>query len=598
MKRIGLHKSPLFLKIIFVVSVAIIFFIGGITFKHITILKKSSAYVSNSYEVNIELERLMSCIKDAETGQRGYLLSKDKKFLIPYQNSGTLIKKSYQRISELTFNSRTQQNNLKTLQYHINKRLNYLSKNLYLVQHENYSEDELEYNLITGQKSMDSIRLRIEDMIITQKLLLKNRQKDYYSTMNYTPLLIYLTLIITLILITIAFVKMNRDLILLKNTIHTLTVEIEANKLSEIVGNFGSWKLDIETNTYTFSDNEYRLLGCEPQSFEASKESFLKFIHPDDLEFVKESANNAVMSDSRVPFIYRVIRKDGEIRYFKDMGQVVSFASQNQTYIGTTRDITSEIDDKITTEERNRELESNNKELSAFNYIASHDLQEPLRKIETFISRLISKDHDNISTSGQQYIASIQKSANRMRVLIEDLLQFSRTNKAEKTFQLANLNCLLDNAKQELAQIIEDKKAVITSSSLPSLSIIPFQIQQLFINLIGNSLKYSKVNEAPSININYSLIVANEEEFLPDTYHEYHKITVEDNGIGFDQEYAKNIFVLFNRLHNKNEYQGTGIGLAICKKIVENHKGFIFAKGVLHEGSTFIIYLPVEQKQA
>ena len=594
MKYIQLHKSPVFLKIIFVISVAIIFFIGGITFKHITVLKKSSAYVSNSYEVNIELERLMSYIKDAETGQRGYLLSNEKSFLVPYHNSGALIKKSYERVSKLTANSRTQQSNLKKLKYFINKRQNYLSKNLYLIEHNKYDKKIFSNNLIIGHATMDSIRLKMEDMFIAQNNLLKNRQQDYNSTMNYTPLLIYLTLLITLVLITIAFVKMNRDLNILKSTVQTLSVAIEANKLSEIVGNFGSWKLNLETDKYTFSDNEYRLLGCEPQSFEASKENYLKFVHPDDLEFVLENTKNAIIDNNLPPFTYRVIRKDGEIRYFKGMGKVVTISSENKTYIGTTRDITAEIQDNILTEERNRELESNNKELSAFNYIASHDLQEPLRKIETFLSRLISKDYDKLSESGQQYISSIQKSANRMRVLIEDLLQFSRTNRTEKTFETTDLNSLLENAKIDLAEIIEEKKAIIENDTLPTLDVISFQIQQLFINLIGNSLKYSKENNTPIIKINYSIVIAKDEEFLPNTHHEYHKITVEDNGIGFDQEYAKKIFILFNRLHNKNEYQGTGIGLAICKKIVENHKGFIFAKGVLNEGSIFNIYLPVE----
>lgn len=594
MKYIQLHKSPVFLKIIFVISVAIIFFIGGITFKHITVLKKSSAYVSNSYEVNIELERLMSYIKDAETGQRGYLLSNEKSFLVPYHNSGALIKKSYERVSKLTANSRTQQSNLKKLKYFINKRQNYLSKNLYLIEHKKYDKKIFSNNLIIGQATMDSIRLKMEDMFIAQNNLLKNRQKDYNSTMNYTPLLIYLTLLITLVLITIAFVKMNRDLNILKNTVQTLSVAIEANKLSEIVGNFGSWKLNLETDKYTFSDNEYRLLGCEPQSFEASKENYLKFVHPDDLEFVIQNTKNAIIDNHLPPFTYRVIKKDGEIRYFKGMGKVVTISSENKTYIGTTRDITAEIQDNILTEERNRELESNNKELSAFNYIASHDLQEPLRKIETFLSRLISKDYDKLSESGQQYISSIQKSTNRMRVLIEDLLQFSRTNRTEKTYETSDLNFLLENAKIDLAEIIEEKKAIIENDVLPTLDVISFQIQQLFINLIGNSLKYSKENNTPIIKINYSIVIAKDEEFLPNTHHEYHKITVEDNGIGFDQEYAKKIFILFNRLHNKNEYKGTGIGLAICKKIVENHKGFIFAKGVINEGSIFSIYLPVE----
>jgi signal transduction histidine kinase/CHASE3 domain sensor protein len=594
MEIIQLRKSPLFLKIIFIVSVAVIFFIGAITFKHITVLKKTSIWISKSYEVNIELERLLSYVKDAETGQRGYLLSKNKSFLKPYNDSNKYIKKSYQRVAELTVNSRAQQRNLKKLEYLISRHLNYLSKTLYLVSNTGYSEKTFTTNLVTGKKAMDSIRIEIEEMIGTQKKLLNYRQNDYNSTMNYTPLLIYLTLVITLILITFAFVKMNRDLVLLKNTVNTLSVAIEVNNLSEIIGNFGSWQLNLETGKYTFSDNQYRLLGCEPQSFEACAEEYMKFIHPDDLEMLAEKTQSIQTKNILPPFTYRIIRENGEVRYLKGMGQIVTISSDNKTFIGTTRDITSEIDDQILTEERNRELESNNKELSAFNYIASHDLQEPLRKIETFISRLVSKDFNNISSAGQQYVGSIQKSTNRMRVLIEDLLQFSRTNKTEKNVVNTDLNYLLENAKHDLAQPIEEKKANIQSNNLPTLKIIPFQIQQLFINLIGNSLKYSKKDVAPIIKITYSQIVSNEEEFLPNTYHSYHKIAIEDNGIGFEQEYAKNIFILFNRLHNKNEYQGTGIGLAICKKIVENHKGFITAKGNTGIGSQFMVYLPVE----
>lgn len=594
MKYVPLHKSPLFLKIIFIVSVAIIFFIGGITFKHITVLKKSSDYVNNSYEVNIELERLISYIKDAETGQRGYILSKDKIFLEPYYNSKTLVKKSFKRVSTLTANSRTQQSNLKKLLYFINKKQNGLSKTLYLHELGINNEETFKSNLIVGRQTMDSIRLKIEDMISTQKTLLQNRQQDYKATMNYTPLLIYLTLIVTLILITIAFIKMNRDLVLLRKTINTLSVANEANNLAEIVGGFGSWQLNLETNQYIFSDNEYRLIGCDPQSFEASRATFLKFVHPDDLEFVKQNTGNILNDNDLPPFTYRIIRKDSEIRYFRSLGRIVNIASGNKTFIGTTSDVTEEVYAKNLVEERNRELESSNKELTAFNYIASHDLQEPLRKIEIFMSRLVSKDYANLSAAGQQYVASIQSSANRMRVLIKDLLHFSRINKAEKIFEEADLNYLLETAKHELAPTIEEKKARIETNKLPSLNVIPFQIQQLFINLISNSLKYSKENSSPIIEINCEMIDANEVEILPDNNIKYYKITFKDNGIGFEQEYAAKIFILFNRLHNKNEYQGTGIGLAICQKIVENHKGFIVAKGELNVGSTFTVYLPTE----
>jgi len=592
-KYLQLYKSTVFLKVIFVLSIAIIFFIAAITFKHITVLKNSSIWLNKSYEVNTELERLISYIKDAETGQRGYLLSKDDSYLQPYYVSKDLVKVSFDKVSRLTKNSRTQQSNLKKLLYYINKKQNYLSKSLYLIKQNKTDELQIQKSLTEGKIVMDSIRSKIEDMIIAEQNLLDERQKDYEDTMAYTPIFIYLTLLVTLFLITSAFLKMNNDLSALKKANNILMVTNEANNLAEIVGNFGSWQLNLDNNTYIFSDNEYRLLGHLPQEFDASLEEFLKFVHPEDLEFVIEKTKNMSSDTNLAPFTYRIIRKDGQIRYFRGLGRVVENASGQKTFIGTTSDVTEEIYDKKIIEDRNRELETTNKELTAFNYIASHDLQEPLRKIETFISRLVDKDFNNISEAGQQYITRIQSSASRMRVLIDDLLQFSRTNKAEKVFEKSDLNGLLENAKQELGQLIEDKNAIIENTELPTLNVIPFQIQQLFINLIGNSLKYSKENVTPHIKIESSLITANDEELLPKTKDKFYKITVEDNGIGFEQEYANKIFILFNRLHNKNQFDGTGIGLAICKKIVENHKGYIFAEGHPNKGSTFTIYLPI-----
>lgn len=592
MKLKTLYKSPIILKSVFVVSIFIIFFISAITFKHLSLLNDSSKWVNHSYDVNLELERLFSYLKDSETGQRGFLITKDSTFLVPYINAKKQIDHSFEIVKSYTKKNPAQENNLRKLEFFISKRQNYLSSTLHLSMKVPLQSKELKEKLFIGKQTMDSIRFRINEMIDLEKKTLKARELRYDDTIQITPIFIYITLLITLLLISVSYIRIANDLKKLQLSNNRLTVLNESSNLAEIVGNFGSWQLNIETNEYTFSDNEYRLLGFSPQSFDATRENFSKHVHPDDLEHFIECTSKVVTSNNLPPFTYRIIRKDKKIRHFRTTGRIVTNRSGDDIWIGTTSDVTDEVIASLSQEQQYLELEANNKELLAFNYVASHDLQEPLRKIQTFISRIAEKEQSNFSDNGKEYLTRINVSIERMRVLIDDLLQYSRANRTEKVFEKVSLNDLLENAKLDLAQSIEEKSAVIQSEKLPVITVIPFQIQQLFINLIGNSLKYSKENVAPKIKISCKSVIANEEELIPKkTKDKFCKITFKDNGIGFEQEYAEKIFVLFNRLHNKNEYDGTGIGLAICKKIVENHKGYIFAEGKPNSGSKFTLFL-------
>lgn len=593
MKLSKIYKSSIFLKSIFVVSIFAIFFISAITFKHISLLNNSSKWVTHSYDINLELERLMSYIKDAETGQRGFLITKDSTFLVPYITSKKKIDRSFAMVKSYIKNNPAQEDNVRKLQFYINKRQNYLSVSLHLSLNKSLSDKELKKKLIIGKETMDSVRSQINEMILLEKKTLKGRELYYKDTIKVTPVFVYVTLLITLLLISISYMRITKDLEKLQISNNSLVVLNESNNLAEIVGSFGSWQLNIDTKEYTFSDNSYRLLGFEPKAFFASQENFMKYIHPDDLSSFRDASSKMLENGSMAPFTYRAIRKDKKVRYFRTTARIVTNKSGEEILIGTTSDVTEEVLASLSLEQQNIELEASNKELVAFNYVASHDLQEPLRKIQTFVSRLADKEYENLSDTGKEFMTRINNSVERMRILIDDLLQYSRTTKIEKVFESTDLNDLFENAKSDLLQSIEEKSAVIKSDKLPVMTVISFQIQQLFVNLIGNSLKYSKADTIPKIKILCKKVIASEEELLPKkTKDKFYKITFTDNGIGFEQEYAEKIFILFNRLHNKNEYVGTGIGLAICKKIVENHKGFIFAQGKPNVGATFTIYLP------
>ena len=246
-------------------------------------------------------------------------------------------------------------------------------------------------------------------------------------------------------------------------------------------------------------------------------------------------------------------------------------------------------------EVQNNELEKMNAELQSFAYISSHDMQEPLRKIQTFASQLLATEHANLSEKGIHRFNRMQLAANRMQNLIQDLLSYSKAEKSGKIFELTRFEVLIEDIKDSLMEEFQAKKASLKISGESHAEIIPSQFKQLFANLIVNSLKFAKKDIASIIEIDMTTVTAKEDNSVPLLDHmEYARITVTDNGIGFEQTSAEQVFKIFHRLHNRKEYEGTGIGLAIVKKIVLNHKGYIIANSKPGEGVTFKIYVPTK----
>lgn len=730
------YKSSIYHKIIFTISLLILFLIGIITVKHINNISDSSKSLIHTYEVNLELEHLYSYIKGSENSMRGYLISKDSLYLKLYQTDIKNINSSFSSLKKLTSDNPAQQQNLQSLYKIINTRYAYMDS--YSNFNNNFDvnrNDTFKRNFNESSMLLSGIRSKINEMVDIEKSFLKQRNSIYNNQIYLTPILTLGILFITLLLTIFSYYKITKDL----EKVQLANIKLNKSRFlsyqAEILSEFGTWEWNLNTNTITYSDNLYRILGAEPQSFEAGQDNFMQFVHPEDVAIAKnifekiiadedlphtyyriirpdgttrflrsvgklftdnlgnktvlgvtgdvtdehnknellksnyqdliavnnqlkifdesskqaeilgkygswvlnydslkftysdnqfrlmgfephsfepsiqnvsenvhpedklvvEKAYKKALTSMKIAAInYRIIRKDGKIRQFKTIAKPFTDLKGIQSMIGTTQDVTEDYNKSLQLKQRNTELEKHVKELNEFNQVASHDLQEPLRKIQTFISRINDKDKENMTEAGKEYLSRMEKASDRMRVLINDLLQYSKANRAEKNLVPTNLNDVLHNSLLELSQNIEDKKAVVNYVELPVINGIHFQMQQLFSNLLSNSLKYSKEDVAPIINVDCTEIIAKTEAVLKDrSLKKYYKINFTDNGIGFEQEYAEKIFLLFNRLHGKTEYQGTGVGLAICKKIVENHKGYIFANAKPGQGATFTIFLPV-----
>ncbi|GEO08253.1 sensor histidine kinase [Segetibacter aerophilus] len=286
------------------------------------------------------------------------------------------------------------------------------------------------------------------------------------------------------------------------------------------------------------------------------------------------------------------VRKNGS----KFWGSITITALHNKsgTVIGfskVTRDLTQQKIAEEKLAEYTAELEIQNSELEQFAYVASHDLQEPLRKIQTF-SDLIKENFDDREFA-EKYLNKLDLSAKRMSELVRSLLNYSRLSKDKPDVTEVDLNAVLREVKLDFELLIEEKRATIANEPLPKVQGNHMQLGQLFSNLISNSLKFSK--EAPCITIDSKIVERSQITNAPKnlTNGVYCLIQFKDNGIGFEKQYRDKIFSLFQRLHGKQHYAGTGIGLALCKKIVENHNGFISAEGELGKGAVFYVYLPV-----
>lgn len=407
---------------------------------------------------------------------------------------------------------------------------------------------------------------------------------------------------------------------------------IARNKLEEAelsmrgaveLAQLGTWSIDVATNGLTYSPRLIEWFGYDPAAQDYNQ--VIPILSEEDQERVANAVAWGLNPESGGLYdeIYTVIHPTtGKKRMLHAQGKTVFDPEGRPVRMnGTAQDITLQVEVQMELEDQvqqlteeigavveelratNEELEEANvqlihmnQELAQFAYIASHDLQEPLRKIGTFVQLLEGKIAEHLDEKSHSYIAKIKDASIRMGALIRDVLAYSALPKNQEVYVTVNLETIASQALEDYDLRMEQTGATVTWNTLPEIKGIPLQMSQLFFNLIGNSLKFIQPGVPPKIQINCSNATAEEIKSVNlKTGAAYYKIQFSDNGIGMSPENTQQIFNIFQRLHRKNEFAGTGIGLAMCRKIVQNHNGEINAEGSNEKGAVFNVYLPMEK---
>jgi PAS domain S-box-containing protein len=393
----------------------------------------------------------------------------------------------------------------------------------------------------------------------------------------------------------------------LNGTLQDITTEIIAREMNDEIqtqirfagdrlqlaldaGEIGYYEWLIETQEMK-CNNLYKKIFGFSEEHEPTYKEFTSKILAKDVGIRNKAIRKAMEGGGVYNAEYRVEHPNGEIRWVKSFGKAI-FDSKKKPFklIGMILDITEhkqfaeELSKQV--QERTAELKQTNSDLLQFAHVASHDLKEPVRKVKIFTGRIRDEFKQELPEKGHVYLEKIQHSTDRMLSMIEGVLMYSTLSNLNAVLEKIDMNVLIDHIQKDLEILIEEKNAAITTVPLPVIEGVPVLIYQLFYNLINNALKFSKNEEAAKITINYG------QEQVSGIV--YSKITVADNGIGFSNEHVDRMFDPFIRLNSKDKYEGTGLGLALCKKIIDRHNGIIFANGAKDSGAVFTILLPLK----
>ncbi len=587
------RNTSLIAKIALTVALLLVSYVSFVFFQQMQNLEKSVAAMSESSKRLMEYEQMLSVLSVNESSMRSFIITKDSSYIK---------KRFYKKESVVTFLTQMEQTDLDidysatkdSLKQLIDLRFEMFDQALAASREVSKIENlYLADVLRKGDFISDQLRKYVRSSVNSEVTNLKLFKINHHFELQTSIVTTFLIVTLALFIILVAINQINSDVKKLKRVNSELSfLNYTFNKAEKFAG-ISHWKYNVEQQKFSFSDNFWSSVEDFQINLENGITQVLKRIHPDDkskvIAIYSESFGNLLPTS----IIFRIYSGVDELRYIKAVGSYVQNDEGEHIKIAVNYDITEQYSANVEMEKINNNLHTINDELESFNNIVSHDMQEPLRKIQMFISRIEADEVKKLSLTAQGYFDRISFSANRMQNLMIDLVNYSQSVKGEKIFERIDLKSLVTRVVEMLPLEIEEQNVKIEIGELPEIIGLSFQLQQLFLNLISNSIKFGKDGESNLIQIYEEEIQDGEvKDSIEFSTVDFYKIIVSDTGVGFEQQFATKIFKLFSTLKKNSQQKGTGIGLSICKRVMDNHNGFVFAKGAINQGSKFMLYFP------
>jgi PAS domain S-box-containing protein len=562
------------------------------SFSNIHQLIAKDAWIAHTFQVRANLEALINSVVEGEGAVRGYLINGDDEFLKSYRADTRLIPGTIARLRYLTRDNPSQQQRLSDLDPLVAHRLDLLEKLILSSAGGTTGKDTAKALVSSGRKATDAIRKLLMEMESAEARLLELRTEQSEHSGRIAVLSLIIASAMNALLLCLIYYLVHRDIIW--RELEQTKLKLSEEKFRRIF-QYSADQISIVSlvdDTFLDVNNEFvKATGFAREEMIGKKTDELS------LWLNNQQRDRIVGAYTKTGFVKNeeadFRRKDGSTFPALLSLVVIEFDGQPCT-MSMGRDITDLKRRQEQLKDFATNLERSNRDLEDFARVASHDLQEPLRKIQAFGDRLTAKYRDVLGEQGRDYLDRMRNAAGRGETLIQDLLTFSRVSSKAQPFVRVDLSQVAKEVLSDLELRISESRGSVEVGDLPVVDADPTQMRQLLQNLIGNALKFHRKDTAPEIRVTGKLLNGVNGNGVSKARGLY-ELTVEDNGIGFEEQYAERIFKIFQRLHSREAYEGTGIGLAVCRKIVERHGGEITATSSPGFGATFKIRLPAEQ---